>query len=281
MRKLLGSFLLFLAGTVSAATIQVLPVQGADFSPDAPATLQTLVRAAVSKAGDTPQDSGASAQLRTSLLHLGQSYIVVCEKIENGQVTHSAQLKANNIDELDMVVERTVHATLSGTPVQSNIAVGSVTDREVTQVSKRTESRNYQSAGGGPAFMHGMDSPSMSYMLHTAYIWEAGLQGAITLQNNVALNITEWALHETLLIGGRYHFTATAVSPFLGGGLGVGLGMADRIRFGFSTGASLGVVFFRTSSTQLETALNYEALFDSRDEGAPAGKASAHIAINY
>lgn len=281
MHKKLSALLLAFATFASAATVQVLPVQGADFDATAPATVQALVRASVQKAGDTPTESTAPVQLRTSLMHLGQSYIVVSEKIENGQVTSSNQLKASTVDELDIIVERTVLGALQGISASNTAEVGTITKKDETEVLARKESRNYKSLGLGPAVMHGLDRDNLAYMLHSGYIWEAGRNGAITLHNNFALDIADWGFHETLLIGGRYHFTASAVSPFAGAGLGLGVAHGDAFRFGFATGASLGVVFFRTSSTQLETAINYDVLFDSRDNGHPAGKTSAHIAINY
>jgi len=273
--------LLSLATLASAATVQILPAQGADFDASAPATIQALMRTSVLKAGDTPTDSAAPIQLRTSLMHLGQSYLVVSEKIENGQVTGSGQLKAANADELDIAVERTVLAALGNSNASATAEVGTLTAKDETEVLKRKESRNYKSFGLGPAFLHGLGSDNLAYMLHSGYIWEAGRLGAITLTNSLALDVIDFALHNTFLIGGRYHFTATAVSPFVGAGLGIGLAEGDAFRFGFATGASAGVIFFRTSSTQLETAIAYDVLFDSHDNGHAAGKTSAHIAINY
>lgn len=267
---------------LQAENVQVLPVQGADFSIDASATMQALVRSAVQKAGDTPVESEQPVQIRTSLMRLGQTYIVVSEKLQNGQVVQSNQLKAANADELDVVVERTVAASLQGSSARSNEEVGKITDEEEKSVQKRKESRNYKSFGLGPAGMHGMDnSGELAYMIHTGYIWEVGGYGAITLTNNVGMTFGEWALHEAFLIGGRFYVTPTAVSPYLGAGVGLGLTLGDAFRAGFAVGGSAGLVLFRTSSTQLELGGDYDVIFDSRDGGHPVGMFGGHIAINY
>lgn len=267
---------------LQAENVQVLPVVGADFSIDAPATMQALVRSAVQKAGDTPVETEQPVQIRTNLMRLGQTYIVVVEKLQNGQVVQSNQLKAASADELDVVVERTVAASLKGTSARSNEEVGKITDAEEKSVQKRKESRNYSAFGLGPAGMHGMDnSGELAYRIHSGYIWEVGGYGAITLTNNVGMTFSEWALHEALLIGGRLYVTPTAVSPYLGAGAGVGLTLGDALRVGFAVGGSAGVVFFRTSSTQLELGGDYDVIFDSRDGGHPVGMFGGHIAINY
>lgn len=267
---------------LQAENVQVLPVQGANFSIDASATMQALVRSAVQKAGDTPVESEQPVQIRTSLMRLDQTYIVVTEKLQNGQVVQSNQLKAASADELDVVVERTVTASLKGSSARSNEEVGKITDEEEKSVQKRKESRNYKSFGLGPAGMHGMDnSGELAYMIHTGYIWEVGGYGAITLTNNVGMTFSELALHEALLIGGRLYVTPTAVSPYLGAGAGIGLTLGDALRVGFAVGGSAGLVLFRTSSTQLELGGDYDVIFDSRDGGHPVGMYGGHIAINY
>ncbi len=267
---------------LQAENVQVLPVLGADFSIDAPATMQALVRSAVQKAGDTPVDSEQPVQIRTSLMRLGQTYIVVSEKLQNGQVVQSNQLKASSADELDVVVERTVAASLKGSSAQSNDEVGKITDQEEKSVQKRKESRNYKTFGLGPAGMHGMDnSGELAYMIHTGYIWEVGSYGAITLTNNVGMTFGEWALHEAFLIGGRFYATPGAVAPYLGAGVGLGVTLGDAFRAGFAVGGSAGVTLFRTSSTQLELGGDYDVIFDSRDGGHPVGMFGGHIAVNY
>ena len=220
-------------------------------------------------------------QLRTHLLPLGQSIMVVCERLENGQAVHSAQYKALTPDELDIVVERTVLAALEGSSPKNNEEVGAITQGEEKEMHTRKESRQYKSMGFGPAFLNGIDNEDLAYLWHSGYLWEVGRQAAITLQNRVATTFTDWSIHNTFLIGGRYHFTATRFSPFIGLGAGLGASYGDALRLGFATGASLGIVLFRTFSTQLEIAANYDALFDSRDDGHLAGKSSLYLAVNY
>lgn len=264
-----------------AISIQVLPAEAPHLDAGTTNTVQVLVEAAVAQAGHTVVSTESPVQLRTQLLPLGQSIMVVCTRLENGQTVHTAQFKALTPDELDMVLERTVLAALEGSSPKNNEEVGAITQGEEKEMHTRKESRQYKSMGFGPAFFNGIDNQDLAYVWHSGYLWEVGRQAAITLQNRVATSFTGWSLHNTFLIGGRYHFTATRFSPFLGLGAGLGASYGDALRLGFATGASAGVVLFRTSSTQLEIAANYDALFDSRDDGHLAGKSSLYLAVNY
>ena len=106
------AFVLSLAAASFAANIQVLAPTGADFSPDAPQIVNSLVRAAVSQSGNTPVEDSTEIQLRTNIMTMGSSYIVVCEQTIAGAVTGSGKQKAASVDSLDMAIEHAVLAAL-------------------------------------------------------------------------------------------------------------------------------------------------------------------------
>lgn len=112
MKKIIAA-LFSLAAISFAADVQVLPPTGADFATDAPDMVQSLVRAAVSQSGNTPVESGADIQLRTNVMTMGSSIVVVCEQVNGGSVVASGKQKAGSVDELDVAIEGAVGQALA------------------------------------------------------------------------------------------------------------------------------------------------------------------------
>ena len=95
MKKIITA-IISLAAISFAADVQVLAPTGAEFSPDAPEMVQSIVRASVTQTGNTLAES-ADIQLRTNLMTMGSSIVVVCEQVSNGAVVASgkeAELRA-------------------------------------------------------------------------------------------------------------------------------------------------------------------------------------------
>ena len=98
-------------------TIQVLPPSGADFATDAPNMVQSIVRAAVGQTGNTPVESGAEIQLRTTLMTMGSSIVVVCEQVKDGAVVGTGKQKAPSVDDLDVAIENAAKQALANVEV--------------------------------------------------------------------------------------------------------------------------------------------------------------------
>ena len=111
MKKIITA-IISLAAISFAADVQVLAPTGAEFSPDAPEMVQSIVRASVTQTGNTLAES-ADIQLRTNLMTMGSSIVVVCEQVSNGAVVASGKQKAASIDDLDMAIEGAVKTALA------------------------------------------------------------------------------------------------------------------------------------------------------------------------
>ena len=114
MKKLFTT-LFSLAAFSFAADIQVLAPQGAEFAPDAPNMVQSIVRASVSETGNTPVDNAADIQLRTNVMTMGSTFVVVCEQVKDGSVVGSGKQKAGSIDDVDVAIEGAVKSALANT----------------------------------------------------------------------------------------------------------------------------------------------------------------------
>ena len=112
MKKILAAFF-SLAAISFAANVQILDPTGAEFAPDAPNMVQSIVRASVSETGNTPVESSAEIQLRTSVMTMGSSFVVICEQINKGTIVGSGRQKANSIDNLDYAIDWAVKGALA------------------------------------------------------------------------------------------------------------------------------------------------------------------------
>lgn len=176
--KKIFSAILSLAAFSLAANVQVLAPSGAEFSPDAPSMVQSIVRASVSETGNTPVEGDAEIQLRTNVMTMGSSFVVVCEQVKDGAVVGSGKQKAGSIDDLDVAIEGAVKSALANTADNSananDDAYASTTSRSEPDVvvyvpaerndgdpndnfAHKRPTRNYVSYGLGAALWHNYD----------------------------------------------------------------------------------------------------------------------------
>jgi len=240
-----------------AANVQVLAPSGAEFAPDAPTMVSSILRAAVTQSGNTPVESSSEIQLRTSVMVLGSSIKVVCEQVNNGTVVGSGTGKAGSIDDLDVAIEMAASAALAsvanaGSGAAAYAPEGSyqAAGPEVVYVvpvegsrggedandgfAHKRPTRNYVSYGLGVAMWHNYDfandyyeedmSWEQAFVFHYARIFEATPNGAITIVNNMNIGFGDyWQWHECFLIGGRYMPSVGGITPFVGAGIGLGI----------------------------------------------------------
>ena len=96
-----------------AENVQVLEPAGAEFSTDAPQVVMSILRSAVSQTGNTPVESSADIQIRTTLSTMGSSIVVVVEQLKDGTVVGSGRQKTPTVDDLDVAIDDAVKAALA------------------------------------------------------------------------------------------------------------------------------------------------------------------------
>ncbi len=320
MKKILPVFLACFA-MAFAENVQVLEPSGAEFSTDAPQVVKSILRSAVAQTGNTPVESSADVQLRTTLSTMGSSIVVVVEQVKNGTVVGSGRQKTPTIDDLDVAIDDAVKAALAnldagnapesaayapeagyqeGPDVVYVIPVERGSGDPNDNFAHKRPTRNYVSYGLGMAMWHNYDfenddyevemSWEQAFVFHYARIFEVIPHAAITIINNMNISFgSDWEWHETFLIGGRYFVSTGNITPYigLGGGLGIQTdehydAAAEGFAIGLAAGAELGIIFFRNSATQLELGLAWDALWDGFESfDRRFGSGSFYIAINY
>ena len=320
MKKILPVFLACFA-MAFAENVQVLEPSGAEFSTDAPQVVKSILRSAVAQTGNTPVESSADVQLRTTLSTMGSSIVVVVEQVKNGTVVGSGRQKTPTIDDLDVAIDDAVKAALAnldagnapesaayapeagyqeGPDVVYVIPVERGSGDPNDNFAHKRPTRNYVSYGLGMAMWHNYDfenddyevemSWEQAFVFHYARIFEVIPHAAITIINNMNISFgSDWEWHETFLIGGRYFVSTGNITPYigLGGGLGIQTdehydAAAEGFAIGLAAGAELGIIFFRDSATQLELGLAWDALWDGFESfDRRFGSGSFYVAINY
>lgn len=230
MKKFISA-LFSLAALSFAANVQVLAPEGAEFAPDAPNMVHSIVRASVSETGNTPVDGGAEIKLRTNVMTMGSSFVVVCEQINNGTVVGSGRQKAGSIDDLDVAIDGAVKSALANVSENdSDDSYASTAARQEPQpnvvvfvaedgdrgdpndnFAHKRPTRNYVSYGLGAALWHNYDfkedrcdesaechkkydedrSWEQAFVFHYARIFEVIPQAAITIVNNMNMSFGE------------------------------------------------------------------------------------------
>lgn len=257
MKKFIA-VLFSLAVTSFAANVQILEPTGADFSDDAPTIVKSLLRAAVSKSGNTPVEDSSEIQLRTSIITMGGYILVVSEQLKGGAVVVSSKQKSLGIDDIDVAIEKATMEALLGhqdnlidqapadsvkksepLPVNTSVVTVEYEERPAPDtLEKKRPTRNYNGFGLGVALWHNYDYTadpdneddkdvdrdwSTSFVFHYARIFEVSNYAAITMVNNVNMVFGKgWQIHEAFMIGGRYYIQPGAVSPYFGAGIGLG-----------------------------------------------------------
>lgn len=111
--KKIFTVLLSVAAMALAENVQVLEPSGAEFSTDAPQVVMSILRSAVAQTGNTPVESSADIQIRTTLSTMGSSIVVVVEQLKDGTVVGSGRQKTPTVDDLDVAIDDAVKAALA------------------------------------------------------------------------------------------------------------------------------------------------------------------------
>ncbi|MCB0420212.1 MAG: hypothetical protein KDD61_04405 [Bdellovibrionales bacterium] len=221
-----------------------------------------------------PQKEGSEAQMKASITRLGNSYTVSLRLAKEGKVTYAAKLKANGEEELDTVVSRLVRSALNKSQTANSKRIGEITDKEVTEVSRRTETRHYTYFGLGPFGLTHLEAPGVGYYLSYGHLWEVTPNAAIKIMGEGSfVSSGETASLIALSGGANYYFSPDTTAFFIGADLGYG-GAAttasgvDSVA-GFALGATLGVTFFRTAATQMSLSLRAQTILAENQKGNP------------
>jgi hypothetical protein len=115
-------------------------------------SVQRLMESELSAKGHTIVDRNANPQwvLKSDAIKLGSSYIVSLTKLKDGTMVYSDKLKADSLNNLDVVSARLVSGALDNVAAEKNIAVDTVTNSEAKGATVKTKATRQTFLGFGP-----------------------------------------------------------------------------------------------------------------------------------
>ena len=174
-----------------------------------------------------------------------------------------------------LVREKTTTTLESDVAVQDQgvDTVGDIEPSDTKRLQRRKEAKRFSMAGFGPAGFGNevMDDKDdrMSYDIYLGRAWEVNPRAAIKSIAEVTTDFDDNHLAD-LSLGANFYALPTDFSPYLGGDLGLGMGRANTENvFGFTAGAGIGAMLFRTSNAQMNIEGGAEVMLSELEDEFP------------
>jgi len=263
-----------------AETYYVAETSGDSVAASVRSSVRELIKSSLQDKGLALADSreNASYVIQSQVITIGSSIIVVLRKLADGNTLYSDRMKAQSLEEVDVIVSRLVEAAVKNESVENTVQIGAITDKEMTEVERRTKIRHFTVSGIGPFKFVNLKTDLIGYHLALGDIREVTPQAAIrTLfegsfrTHNLGAANSESAYLASFNIGGIYYFEPRRTSPYLAASFGYGGAYSTdtETSWGLTVGAELGIAWFRTASSQLQLGLKYMMLASENQEGNP------------
>lgn len=151
--------------------------------------------------------------------------------------------------------------------------VGDIEPSDVKRLERRKHAKRFGMAGFGPANFSGgaMDDKDdrMSYDIYLGRAWEVNSRAAIKSTAELVTDFNNNHIAD-LSLGANLYALPTDFSPYVTGDLGLGVGRSSPDNaFGFTAGAGIGALLFRTSNAQLNVEGGAEMMLSELDDDFP------------
>ncbi|OFZ26962.1 MAG: hypothetical protein A2381_20265 [Bdellovibrionales bacterium RIFOXYB1_FULL_37_110] len=235
-------------------------------------TLKTLIiQSLENKKHQITNDSKASLSLKSTLLKLGDSYILTISKHSPTGV-NSEKMKVKQIDDLDVVVDRVVAAVLSETTAKETLKIDTVTEQEKGRQTKRIEVTRQWMVGLGPVWLVNLGSTS-AYNFVIGYVW--GLDHNFDLNVKMDFSNAEGSSEagtSLFTVGGNYFFNNDIHALYATADLGYGNAenVNKKEKSGWVSSLGTGMKFFRASSVNFAVEARYSTLFAKIENKTPS-----------
>lgn len=166
-------------------------------------------------------------------------------------------------------------------PPDTASEVGAIPPGETKTLLRRKESKKFSAAGFGPAGFGNIDERVPAYDLYVGRLWEVNPHAAIKALGEVASDFDRATL-ANFQLGANFYALPNDISPYIGGGLGLGYGMVPGDRaFGFNVGASVGAMLFRTSNAQMNLEGSAKMMLAELDDNGSPSVYSARLGVLF
>jgi hypothetical protein len=288
------------AGTARAAeTVALLPTSGSNVAPQVLEASRDILKdhlqrtgqyTVVTPGGSPTADEPTAVQASHDALAVGATQAVVLRithigtaarvrltiyAAQTGQVVYWDSIPINGgPEELDPVLQRLVHALVTGRPVHESAEIDTVTDKETQNLNRRAANKSF---GVHILTLMPFNTPDREFRpvpglglfwLYDARSWLAD----IAVDYGHKDGSTLWSLS----LGGYYPLSREDFAPYVGGAIRLSsLKLGGRGSGGVSFQPTVGFVLGRLSSVQIRGEVGYLLNTFSEQEDQPANLATA------
>lgn len=219
--------------------------------------------------------SSADFIVQPKILQMGSTVLVIADKIKNKKVVYSTRMKSKDLSDLDTVVNRLFASIDKEKSIANTAKVNNVTKAEEHQGNRRFQATNQWIFAFGPAWSNNLNSKKAGSFFEFGYLWglDPNFDLKLTWSYFLPDGSSDSARYTSALLGMNYFFDLEKHSPFLTTSVGYTnaaahdggnsiLDLSDDKAEGWGVDVGLGYKFFRTSSVNIATSINYSHLFD-------------------
>ena len=184
--------------------------------------ISELIKTAVADSGAhrvTENAAKSDFTLQAKIIQLGNAFIISLDKRKAGEIVFSSQLKAENLDEIDVVLGRLVRAVILEKRVKENAEVGEATSLEEKNQLRSREVQGRWYLAFGPSGGAGTGNKNMFGNVSMGRFWDIDDFSIITQFSFTGSLKNENATMTELGLGTQYFFSRSHFSPFLGSDL--------------------------------------------------------------
>ncbi|MCH2532923.1 MAG: porin family protein [Bdellovibrionales bacterium] len=247
-----------------------------------PATIEAvfeLFKSSIAGSNDHSLSNSPGASdytVQPKILQMGGTVLVIADKIQNNKVIFSTRMKSEDLSDLDTVVNRLFASLEKEENIKTTAKVNNVTEAEEYQSTRRFQATNQWQFAFGPAWGNKLNTSKAGTFFGFGYIW--GLDPHFDLKLNLSIlnpdDSEDSAYFRSTMLGMNYFFDLNKHSPFITGSVGYISAAADDgsdgsiindsddDASGWGVDVGIGYKFFRTSSVNIATSINYSYLFE-------------------
>lgn len=214
--------------------------------------------------------------IQPKILQMGSTVLVIADKIQNKKVIFSTRMKSEDLSDLDTVVNRLFASLNKEENITTTAKVNNVTEAEEHQGTRRFKATNQWQFAFGPAWGNKMNTSKSGVFFGFGYVW--GLDPHFDLKLSFSAfnpEDTEDSAHfRSTMLGMNYFFDLNKHSPFITSSIGYISAAADDNSNGsfinqseddangWGLDVGVGYKFFRTSTVNIATSINYSHVFE-------------------
>lgn len=123
---------------------------------------------------------------------------------------------------------------------------------------------SFNSFSLGPAYLSGVDSKDMAYLVSVGKYYRAVDYAGIRLNGNVAADFEGFNYYSSVLLGMQAYFNEGVISSYgyVDFGFAYEYSRYNSNQYGFSMAVGPGLIFFKEASAQIFIEPTYQIIFD-------------------